>query len=467
MITPNSAKRGVDIAMSAAYQGKYLAPEAQSPLSGLVESISGISKNGHGTVEEIVGLSDQLNTSTGTHGELQKSIVQNVSRIMSTIISVARNDVNPKIKEVLAVIEADRAVYADAASSTDKVIVQMEVPALFTDTLFVELIAPYTSIIRGLPSGDEGWLYQETLSAIADGLTVEEVATLVQTGSVGLDDRVTAVIGNGSNLTRGIVDEAMNTRRSLSEMTASFMALTGLLNDRLEKASSLITDGGEAHLAHIRQVLGFEINKMVDRLTNAVKNNMLIASPLITGSDNLKENEVIVVGPVYRNWLKELGGSPEAVIGYGITVQQRYNPSVATALYNDPAKFVKTYERQRQHGKALSAVEDVNIVTRAITKTVSKQVRDTYSETAEVAEGIKRLTTCMEKRYHGSIDVVNYVRDVICKVFTEGDDVRTILVEIDNALERMGDEPDMKQAVFIATNRLVGKWVAKQIAIGE
>ena len=473
MITPNNMKQASGIAEVALFQDKALTPVNGSPLYDLVESVNGI--DDQGSDHEIISLSQRMNTATGSHGEIQKKVIQGAVRVLTNTIKVARGEINPKIKEVLADIEVARQQAADRASKLDKTIIQIELAPVLTDDMFLELIRPYEG---GTPTmnGDESMMVRNLLNDVSNDLTEEEITILSKTGSSLLDDRIQSFASSKIKDSECLL-EGINIKRPLPCLVATFMILTGIMNDRLEKASAIVEgDFNQTLIAKARQIVGNEIAKKIERLTTAIKNNSLIASPLIDGSNDemapyQRQNAIHVIGPVYREWLQNLGGSPEAVLGYGATTQT-FNPSLANRLHSDPQHFVGLYERELTHGKSVAVAEDVKIVRKTIISSISKQIRDGEELTeAEQAELQLRLKQCLEVPYFGNTELIGYVRNVVCKVFTDGDDVKRVLIEIDSALEQMdedmGEEKAMKQAVYIAICRLVASWVTSQIQVNE
>ena len=53
---------------------------------------------------------------------------------------------------------------------------------------------------------------------------------------------------------------------------------------------------------------------------------------------------------------------------------------------------------------------------------------------------------------------------MVSRTLTEGNDVKDILLEVDSILSE-ADEPDMKYAIYIASIRLVARWIKSQIIL--
>lgn len=469
MITKNNLDQSSGIADNIGYAGKRLTPLAQTPLAGLVESIGGVTESC--TNSEILELSCSKNTTTGSHGELQADIVAKASGIIGNVITVARNDVNPKIKALIAAVEEARVSHAEQAGLVDINISQVEMYPLYTDSVFLELLAPYKNSNDVIGSSDIDGVI-ESLDQLSDCLTTEEIADLAITGSPGLDERAAEIIQSTLGHPQ-LLTEAYKYNLPIARIIGAFLVISGALNGRSEKCDGLLSNELiESKLILVRAFLARIISKRIERLAAAIRNGEIIAVSAIDGdqrNEQLGGRVIRVIGPVYRNWLANQGGSVEAVIGYGHSLGELdYSSASAKLLKTEPQKFVKLYEAQLSHGKNLAAANEISVVRKVIIRCVIDDIRAVADGDEALISNLKqRLMAFMDSRpYLGKVELVSYLRDLVCAVFTDGDDVRSVLVEMDSVLAEM-ETPDRAQAVYIAVNRIVARWVLSQAVLGE
>lgn len=452
-------KHSNHLAENAQYNGKCLVPVAGSPISALVSSIAGINESGSNS--EIIALSQRANTSVGTHSQITTDIVKGTARILGNIISNARNEVNPKIRQVIEKIETARKEYAENRASLGVTIRQVELSSLLTDEMFTESVRIYSESSRLTPETNQK--IQMFLKEFNNYFTNDEIVELIKTGSAATDERISSfvepVLSSGNYLT-----DATAQNNGIKLQVLFFMILTGINNGRLEKAEVLTSDEERSmYIVQLKAAIGRQIHEGIVRFTKAIQRKDVVVPPSIQRPEH--DGEILVIGKIYREWIKNGGGSPEAVLGYTINNGNSYNAAAIDSLRENPARFVTEYERRIQHMRTVGHTNDVDIVNRNVNDCINRMIKDMECE-GNVKAGLRdRLKKhCDAHPYYGKAELQSYVRDLICAVFTEGDQVKRILVEIDSVLGDM-DKPDMKYAVYVATNRLVACWIAEQVTI--
>lgn len=461
MITPNNAKYAEHVSSNAIMNNKVLRPKGGSPMTALVGAIAGI--NEVGSTDEIIKLSDTLNSSNGTHTEIQDDVATNVAKSISTIINVARNVVNPKIKESLDAVNAFKESLVQGTVGALPLVQQVELDDVFKDDMFNEMIGLYneTNVVF-----DAQKLY-EILRVLDGAFTPEECAEIVKTGSSRLDDKVSKYLGDKIESVNYLCD-MINTpieKLSMRELVLAFMSLTGLSNERIEKFSHIVTDSGDANqILSYKAIVGRRLNTLVARLVEAVKGGSLI---LPVGIEPVRDNVVYVLGKTYRDWVQKDGGSPEAVMGYGLAMRESngLNSSNAEGLKAEPAKYVQELEKYHRHMDTIRITKTVENVPRVISEYLAGVVLKSDLDDNAKAALQERIIAASKKPYFGNSDLTHYLRDFVCSVYTEGDDVKTVLIEIDNILV---EHPDLDYAVYVAINRVVARWIVEEmIEVGE
>jgi len=451
MLTKKVLNEATIVADSVSYGNKYLEPKAGTPLHDLVSSVDG--HNDNGSYENIISNSDIVTGSRGKHEDIQRRTTLTASRIIGNIINHARNVINPYCRELLTDIETSKVNLLSDSIANIGTVVQIEMMPLFTDEMFQQLIGLYAGISIREPSDID-----KIVSSLNGYFTTAEVAELIQTGSSILDKRVSSYISNTEVEFYNLSNIHHN---SLDVNIALFMAITGILNGRSDKAHSVTDDSSiAADLNLLKAKLGTYINRVIESLIASTDNGDLVAVGLFVPKDTY--HKAYVIGKNYRDWIKNSGGSPEAILGYVIKSGGNYNGEMARQLIDNASEYTKVYSNRVTAIKSTQELASINNVRSVINGTISKTIAsmDVTDDEKVVLHG--RLNTAMKDEYYGNTVLVPYVRKIVCSVMSEGDDVMMILTEVDNALA-MQDEPDMDAAVYHATVRLTCRWIGRQI----
>ena len=469
MITPNNAKQAVHVADNANYNDHRLTPMAGSPMSALVCSIQGFNEKGH--MDEICALSESANTSNGTHGEIEAEIAAKSANIISGIVNTARNVVNPRCKEVLEAIDAYKQQQAEGKVGTVPNVRQVDMADVFKDEMFSEMINTYkdSNVVY-----DKDHL-RDAFNLLQETITADECSELVKTGSSRLDGKIMEYLGSSY---QEALDIAWREYEGIGEMTLKdltlmFFIVNGVCNGRIEKMDGIISDTFlNAALVQYKALVARRLCKVVKRLSDAIAAGDLILPVGIEKFD--PEYEIVVVGEVYRNWLQEgvkgaegeanVLGSPEAVMGFAIDSKNAGVTTIVNTsdLMSNPAKYAEIFAKQQRHCETMRSAEELKDTPRILGEYLASTIHKSDIEDDEKIKLQQRLGMAIQIPYHTTTTVTDYVRDVVCAVYTEGDDVKRVLVNIDEALA--GDEcNDLDYAVYVAICKLIGCWIARQI----
>ena len=464
MITQKNVDQAMHLSDRAMYAGKRLAPKAGSPLTALVSTIAGIGEKGEWA--EIIGLSGTTNSTIGSHTEVQDDVAQGVSRRISGIVNVARNEINPRIRETLNAIEEYKTRQAESMIGTIPTIRQLEVEGLLTDEMFLDMVGAYR---ESAVDYDKKKL-NEAMELVGGELTGDECLTMVTTGSKSLDAKIQAFLGDvliAAARDIGYMYHDNIVEIPLKKLVLIFLVLNGISLGRLEKMDAISNDTfmNTAVLSY-KANIGRRLFQVITRLTDAVKNGALLV-PVGIDNDVRPETEMLVVGKTYREWIEKKGGSVEAAIGYALLAKAGTGMTVAeeSELISNPTKFVEAYVEYQRHIATMRQSEEITNTPRVIGDYLSGVIAKSDLEDAGKVLLQQRLAKAMEVPYYGNTNVVGYVRDVVCGTWTEGDNVKRVLIDIDQILQESGKD-DLDYAVFVAISRLIGRWIAEQIEVG-
>jgi hypothetical protein len=343
---------------------------------------------------------------------------------------------------------------------------QLEVDGLLTDEMFLDMVGAYR---ESAVDYDKKKL-NEAMELVGGELTGDECLTMVTTGSKSLDAKIQAFLGDeliAAARDIGFMYHDNIVEIPLKKLVLIFLVLNGISLGRLEKMDAISNDTfmNTAVLSY-KANIGRRLFQVITRLTDAVKNGALLV-PVGIDNDVRPEMEMLVVGKTYREWIEKKGGSVEAAIGYALLAKAGTGMTVAeeSELISNPTKYVEAYVEYQRHIATMRQSEEITNTPRVIGDYLSGIIANSDLEDAGKVVLQQRLAKAMEVPYYGNTNVVGYVRDVVCGTWTEGDNVKRVLIDIDQILQESGKD-DLDYAVFVAISRLIGRWIAEQIEVG-
>jgi hypothetical protein len=176
------------------------------------------------------------------------------------------------------------------------------------------------------------------------------------------------------------------------------------------------------------------------------------------------QNDVIVVnGDVYQVFLKE-GGTPEALIGCALADRSE---NYAMVIANTPAyikewqrneRLINDYMRSNHMTTIMSATNDV------LTSMINTM--DEHQLPAQRPVLHQRLRDAVRQLDgKSSEELYNYVRNVVCDVFWPHTDAKRILKSIDAHMESEDNRMDPREAAMFAVIDLLADWLGAMIDI--
>lgn len=417
-------------------------------LCGSLETLNPITKS-----EGYVEASLKTNTANGSHTEISTRVATDAAKVLSNVINSAKNTILPYLRECITEVDNELIANKHATYGLDVNIRQIELPSLFSDPIFMDMVDTFRDI-NELPVKD--WV--TTSKEINAIFKPENVPSLIATGSTGVDGKVSKYITSlaPESIIEGLMYEVENINRlSLPELVATFMLATGILDGRIDEAdqfnssSSIRTD-----LLSVRAMLGKNISNKVRVILGAFKRGTIIA-PTEPGL----EKTISVYGPAYRKWLKA-DGSPEAMIGYFFKANGIYLSAEKDLSY--PAMLTKIYNAKVRHFNALDAVNTSSVARNTVLSYIAGIISTLDPDTNDKPLLHSKLSEALEDTFYSENNRTDWIRRVLCKVFTDGYEVYDILVGIDDSIN-LDNSLEMHQAIYESSINVVGKWVASQL----
>lgn len=454
MIDNKTIARSSDIVDNVRYSGKKLVTKPGSHLGLIVDTL--VSFDQTGDDNELRDQSIFAGTTVGTHTEKEEYVSSKIAKIICNIIDEAKNLVNPYCKQIIERIDEVRKNNKLSEVGLLGEIKQVNLPDLFKDDMFNELIAPYKTVAPSVITNSAA-----VLKRISTDFTLEEQSLLVKTGSKLLDNKIDSYIGNSfSNFDyyRDIDTAEIN----LFDSTRVFLLMVGIQNEKLEKATAIMEDP-EYTLAvtQLKAATAGKIYREIESYDSSVKRGDVVTThdpfhPYSGTPSGYKQ--LVVHGKNYRNWLETKNGTPEAAMGF-LAVHGDSNPSLhSSKLTGNSEYYLSEYERRLEFIKSKEMLEDIALVRKVTAQTLSDII---FGLDAEVDKPYfqARLQKALEAEYHSANSVYSYVVKIVTRTFCEGHEVKNFLTDMDGILEKM-EQPSHEYAAFIATNKLIARWIS-------
>jgi len=460
MITKELLESANDINSVIGMRGLLAIPKPASPIASMLTCFNTT------VIDEdyasIIKASTDINHTDGSQDLQAERLAKVVASNVSNIINDARNVVNPRIREILDEIIKNREEMKGQGANVGVYVTQVALPDLFEDPVFMDTISVYREA-----SYDVAQYFKDTDKGLS--CTPEEMKTLMTTGSPSIDAKILKYIEDTITSFSGVSQYLLTDIRtvSLKELTCLYLYTSGICNGRIEKVDHILDNGDMLNAYRfIRNAAARRIFIIVSDLIKVIDTGGLIVPKSLGSNFNVDEWSCGVVSKNFLKWCQreDNRGSLEALLGYVIQTKSGVKTSYSD-LENNPAKFVKIYEDRKRHREAINMTEDVKMVRKTIrNKILGMIAEDETLSGDERAMMQEKLKEALKKEYYGSINVRPYVRDVICKLYAASEDVRQLLIGIDDVLASVEDAT-LDYAVSVAMHKFIGKWLANQFTL--
>lgn len=455
MLTKKIVVLGSNLASSARFNGKRILGVQNSILNKLVDSL--VSLNETGSDDEIINQSVVNGTTSKLHADLEDDTAKVIAKVLSNIVDVAKNIVNPKCKEILARIEEARAEAKIRSVNLTGSIQPVDLPILFKDDMFLNLIEQYrltpSEIIKDT---------SELMKRIEEDFTTEELNVLIKSGSAKLDEKIDDFIPDYDSLQFIPTDTIYISDLDVKESTLLFLLFTGIQQEKLDKAAVIMNDVDlKTQLIKIKASLAGRISREITYFETCVKRGDLIATKHFKSNVLDKNNVLYVIAPNYKNWLNTVG-SAEAALGYLAEHRSGGNGLTEDTLLKEPEVYAKKFNLRLASINNEAIVNDIGLVRNTTEEFLSSEIfKMTDVDRAALQN---KLKLALEHEYHGANDTTKYVIKVVCRTFTEGHDIKNLLLEMDSIIQS-GEKVSLDTAVYLGKIRLVSKWIKSNLVV--
>lgn len=470
MIRKGTIEAAFPLAQLLADKGIEVTPIEETPVAKLLNAgtlnlpTRGVDENAFPVEERILKASRAAGPEgVIRHDEVMSDLVEVISATVRGNLDMARNVVNPIVKEVVQDTE-EFVQNSIALKSTHIQIKPVFLPNVFNSSLIEDMVKRF-----------DGIDYKDvdlTLS-IPHDTDRESLLELAKTGADAFDNDLkdicskmsdedvayayNAVFGANPTLRARRLADVVSVNGRPEQALLTHLFARKLINEVPEG----VNIGLEEYRAYIATILAQsgraivaimarrEADKRMNRLILSYPNPDRLGQELLT---------ITVSGDVYNRWLSE-GGSPEAIFGDFITTQNKGYKAIL-----DQKDFLENEWAKRE--KVLTTrirLEKFNFAVEGIALALSKQITEIDSEVLPVPKAIlhQRLKVALGGLYGKFYDdLFVYARKLVCEVMFPHTNALEILCAIDNTMSDF-PEMDIREAALIATIEVVSNWVAK------
>lgn len=458
MIKGEVIEQASELYSGTLYGGKVIGPIPNSPLASLVSTLS--SFNECGSNEEIEFQSLVPGTANGDHTEVENQYAGKIASVINNIIDIAKNVVTPHAINIIDLIEKNKKDKLLNSHGLLGNIKQIDLPPLLTDDLLLELMSPYKSTPASIIIGS-----QPILTRIREDFTDEELLELIKTGSSATDKKILGFIKYIDFISDDLYGHIDTSLIPVYDAVLYFLLLTGIENEKNDKATALMEDNNtKLIIAKIRAACAGRALREIDTFNYNIKNNQLVSKVdfMKDKRESNYENDFLVYGKVYRDWIVNKGGSPEAALGYFSSLSKNGSSVNVQGLYTDPTYYYQIYERKLSLIKSKDILEDITNIKRTVETYLTNYIINL--EDVDRPALHEKLAKAMDTEFYGDASLEEYVIKVVSRTLTIGHDVKNILLEKHSILQ---SDPNatVEYALFIATIRLVSRFLANQIQL--
>ncbi len=462
MLTQHVMEQAEEIHNAAKYTGKHIVALAGTSVGNVASTFLGINTPEKTLVENVIAISGQQNSNSGDFSLTERDAANTAIKCMGQIIRVARNDINVKCKAIFDVIDSNRVKNSLAQVGLDITIDSIEMPRLFLNQTFTTLTSPYVGT-----SSDFDQACHTNLATLNDYFTTEELAYLLRGISSGMDADIDELV-NGDYSPLKTPSDFCSNNTDTRVCAMGFLYATGILNGSTDKCVGLISNTAmKLALTKLKAHCGKNVSLGITAWDLALKRGDIIATGRLLGHKSITKYNTVVIGKCYRDWLKgnnpnQSKGSVEALLGYHAYYMDTRSSLDQNALKNNPEHWVREYVIRSTQIKSLASINENRMVTDTVREFIAGDIHtgehDNKPELHTNLENALKSITYDGKNLHP------YVISVLCDTYVKDSDVKTFLFMVDRVLND-SDKPDMTHAIYIASVKLVCKWLASQVKV--
>jgi hypothetical protein len=483
MLTRESLNANVVLANNFAKRGLVLSPKEGTPVKQLINAahIPEPARVVNGGLDEldveesiIKGSLHKDPQGICHHDLLMDEIVECVAKTVQSNLDLARNRVNPLIKEIVHETQVGLDSIETVGAAKVNIVPRNWHP-IWNNNILGELISRYDEtpvdnlkldLIIPTPDSREGYL---TILKTGIGRLDRDIESWFDQLPEGFVKYVfTSAFGDtltGEHHTNNLTDLVTHFNGGIDHANRVLLVhlFSRHLLENIPEGVQRSLDEYRVYMSKIMAQSGRALNRFIERRKRNQKNRILLTKyPEENGLVGYNECTIEVNGDVYPQWL-ESGGEPDVLLGALVSDKE----TGFNSLIERKEQYIKAWQKHERMLNIRVHNERHNNAVEAFKRAVIKVISE-LDETIRMAPDAiyrQRLLECTERLEQGWYnDLYRSVRKVVCHVFFPHTDAYQILCAIDEAAEA-NPGIEIREAGYLAVINIVAEWVAKLIEV--
>ena len=446
-------------------------PTLDGSINGLAASTANLQGQESGFLDAMVEASMRPDAAgVVKHDITMDELIETISAAIAQNHDLARNRVNPIIREIVEEVSANVAS-AKASASQVLTVIQDEYNDVWNTDVIAGLVSKYSETpIR--PIG---------LTLVLPPVDGAFIDTLMKTGSSRLDTDLQALI---EKMPPGTVLELYN---SLFVPSAQVQRLGGSLNDyispllhrdmvllvhllarklltKIPEGTAVDLDSYRTFMSSVIEQSGRALNRVLEKRLAAEKSKNVVERWPSVEIEYAKPGEgvILVNAANYARWLKE-GGTPEILFGsYATDKVGSYDLLLAKA-----DEYKKAWGRQERILQTAARFRSFSDLVSAIRSAMAKQINQMGDDELVVDRATlhTRLNEQMASITEASgKDLYCTVRRLVCQTIFPHTQAEMVLEAVD-AAAAANPGLDIREAALLGTVEIMANWLSAMLVV--
>jgi len=479
MITHNAIQAALSLMPLLDSEKTNLIAMGDSPLSELsrLTSRMGTVPSAQSEIDDMLMGQDLLRLSSARnvmavpeHDLTMDEIAPIVAQAIGAVMSIARNQVNPMVKSVVATVEK-RLDDEGGVAETPIVVVPQYHHAIWRNPVLSDMVTRYEETLQPASS----------VYPLAIGAVEVDFAAVLKTGISDLDNDIQALVSAAGDASMmelwddyfAVGHRSKNLNQQLDELSSYApyqLILVHMLavhfGESVPDTDNVSLDEFRNYTSTLRAATGRLIARRIALLDRAIATKqMVIRFPNEESIRNLTNEgisvRIVVNHMVYKRWLDE-GGCPEILLGSALSDQN----TNYQALLIDAERYKKTWMDYERMVRLARRNKVFNSLQNYIGLAIAKEINDLDLETVPHSREVMHADLTTHVGHMCATDVENLyetVRHILCNTVFKHTDALKVLTEFDRLALQCGEDDDLREVAALVAINYATDWVAGMI----
>lgn len=447
MLNRVSVEAALPVAQKLLEQGKRLLPKDNTPLMSLMMACNRAGLDSELNADsDLVGLVCERSKEVA-HQLAMEDLVKLASQSVGMVLENARNVVIPHIKEMVEVVTGSVEGRRVAASSPYEIVMK-EVPAVYTNQAILGMAQRFNSRALVYPP-----------ARAINVMLLDDVIAAAKTGMAGVDDDLNALLSLNNNEGYAAVMDVLAGRKGFGDIDFDYAAGVMVIAQKIyDEPGEGVKMGLNDYQTEINKLLVASAAMVLSKIESYRRSRELGILYLPTKTSI---TQVVVMGEAYRALLDK-GLTPEALLGNEMA-GRRYTSG---QLIENKTTLELIYQREMNLRSLKTQTEMFSITREAVRTAVLMEIAKLDSDGVDLAVLRGRLFAEIDKlNEQRCADLYQCMTDVLCAVFYQESDARSVIMIINRVGAQFGVEADAREVALLATIKYVNNWFASMLVI--